>query len=173
MKWKFFPYLQFLADSTTPRQTLSTLDDDDDEENIPPPPTAKRGRKVRQDSSSAGDALVQQATSTLQNISNVITERRNAPQPQHLPYLQQADDDSLFGETIARIMRDIPNGGCKDNLKLEIQRIALSVKYSTTWTNVPDISSGDNFHKRSPLENTSQITPNRNMSGYAPRDYRQ
>ena len=136
-----------MADNTTPRRTLSTSDDDDDEANIPPPPTAKRGRKIRQDSSSAGGALVQQATSTLQNISNVITERRNVPQPQHLPYLQEADDDSLFGETIARIMRDIPNGERKDNLKLEIQRIALSVKYSTTRTNVPNISSGDIFHE--------------------------
>ena len=70
-------------------------------------------------------------------------------------------------------MRDIPNGERKDNLKLEIQRIALPVKYSTTRTNVPNISSGDIFRERSPSENTSQITPNRNMSGYAPRDYRQ
>ena len=37
IKWKFFESLEFLSDSATPRETLSTIDDDDqNQENIQP-----------------------------------------------------------------------------------------------------------------------------------------
>ena len=77
----------------------------------------------------------------------MIAERTKTPQIQPLLYLQQADDDTLFGKTIARLMRDIPNGERKDNLKLELQRTVLSVKYSAIWDTSSNISSRDFFAK--------------------------
>ena len=115
---------------------------------MPPPTAIKRGRRIRQDSSSADDTLVGQATSTLKSLSNVIAERTTTPQTQPLPYLQQADDDTLFGETIARLMRDIPIGKRKDYLKLELQRTVLSGKYSAMRDTSSNISSHDVFFLR-------------------------
>ena len=104
--------------------------------------------RIRQDSSSAGDILVEQATSTLKSLSNVIAERTTTPQTQPLPCLQQADDDTPFGETIARLMRDIPTGERKDNLKLELQRRVLSVNYSAIRDTSSNISSPDFFLRK-------------------------
>ena len=84
IKWKFFESLEFLSDSATPRETLSTIDDDDDQnqENIQPyaaptvlsvpsvppyRPPNKRGRK--QHDTTSADNLIEEAHTTLESIT--------------------------------------------------------------------------------------------------------
>ena len=92
IKWKFFESLEFLSDSATPRETLSTIDDDDqNQENIQlyaaptvpsvppvPPyrPPNKRGRK--QHDTTSADNLIEEAHATLKSIAQ---GKRNTCKP--------------------------------------------------------------------------------------------
>ena len=121
IRWQFYDCLSFLLDGTTPKETYSTLTLDTADENNPPPPPKKANKRKRQASPTThSSSLIEEATSVLKDIPD---NRRNP-----LPSIPKSHD-MHFGETIGRMWSEIIDGQEKDMLKLEMQRMLLSVKY--------------------------------------------
>ena len=85
--------------------------------------------------------LIEEATSVLKDISD---NRRNT-----LPSIPKSHD-MHFGETIERMLSEITDSQEKDMLKLEMQRMILSVKYAES-TPVFNQRTDFQLHNVSPL----------------------
>ena len=136
-KWQFYDSLLFLQDMVTPRRTFSNMDDDD----VNRIPSRINGpRRPKKTVETPGHELKKQATTVLKNqkVSPQVTPPPPPPPPQSI------SSDEHFGETVAKLMGEVPDGMNKDLLQLEIQRLIYQTKHNASY------SGRSNFSHNSP-----------------------
>ena len=124
---------------TNPRRTFSNIDEitndenENPEENIPQSSNVNGARNAGKRNKLAPlEKTMQAATSALKSISErPVLSNSNHPAPTIQPD-KSADD--LFGETIGKLMREIPDSYEKDMTKLEVQKLVYQLKHAASPT---------------------------------------
>ena len=143
VKRKYFSHLEFLNDHITPRGTISTFSasgfpsDDNDSELAPPP---KKNQKQNQ-SMEKVEFMMESAVSYLKNGQN--------------SHSQKSDDDHC-GETLARLLKKVPEGQGKEMLKINLQHMIIQATPQTNIeSHVPNLVRSLNSTYSSPPNNFS------------------
>ena len=120
----------FLRDNVTPRRTYSNIDEGDELLSTNYLSGRSRGKKSAEEPSLSGsDSFLATATNALNNIA---TARANPP-PAPPSSLKTMDEH--FGETVGKLMSEIPDGINKDMLRLNIQKMIVEMKHNIQHEN--------------------------------------
>ena len=123
-KWQFYESLSFLQDMVTPRRSYSNLDDD--EETFPLRINGPRRKKTVPET--PAHEMMKEATTVLKSISQKTSSSRETPPP------RSKSGDEHLGETVAKLMSEVPDGMSKDLLKLEIQQLIYQTKHNSSYS---------------------------------------
>ena len=155
-RWKFYSELQFLDEFITPRQTVSTFTATRNEEDpFTSPPS------VRQKRMSSADQTVSNAEKLMEKAVNFLDQSNSSNTSQPITM----DDDAVFGDMIARLMRRVPGGHLKDLLKINIQQSILQTTYQTS----PQFQKNTQSSSSQSVQNSSHImfnSPGLELSPY-------
>ena len=113
----------------TPRRTYSNFDDD--EETFPLRINGP-GRKKTVPETPAHE-MMKEAATVLKSISQKASSSREIPPPPPPPP-QSKSGDEHFGETVSKLMSEVPDGMSKDLLKLEIQQLIYQTKHNSSYS---------------------------------------
>ena len=117
----------------TPRRTYSNVDSTDDDLIFQTPvPQRSDSRRSKKQVENPAAEVMKEATSVLKSLSQRNQVKENLPPPQQ-PMTPGKSSDEFFGETIGKLMAEIPDGMNKDMLKLEMQNLIYKTKYCPTY----------------------------------------
>ena len=161
-KWQFYESLSFLQDMVTPRRTYSNLDDD--EETFPLRINGPRRKKTVPET--PAHEMMKEATSGEEHFTESIFITRDTSSASSTT---SKSGNEHFGETVAKLMSEVPDGMSKDLLKLEIQQLIDQTKHNSSYSgrsnfNYPPFS----VYSSQPCGNSSYGNSYNNVSSASP-----
>ena len=126
--WKFYDELEFVRDMVNARKTFSNIGEDEDLLMESISGSRRKDRKKSQPIPNPAVDVMKEATSVLKNLSQRTNSLGDSDVPSTVTSQSKSLDD-FFGETIGKLMQEIPDGMNKDMLKLEIQNLIYKTKY--------------------------------------------